>query len=400
MQAEIIRAGVIIGVAAVAALSVGYTTRHLESGSAPEIASAGVIIGAPSEPPASMPSEPRLAPPAIIGQGAPPPMAVPVTAGPIEPTPAPSAPAPTEPTWSDEAPSSPPPPRRSHAGGMRASPHIAAEGPDLSSIEPAGGAAPPPRPSLPGLVPPNIPGIDPTDPSTWPPETRPPAAAGDPIGGGAAPPSEKVLSYFQQAKTHIDTKSAFGFVLFPRVALTTQEKQTQKDFCEIILASLDFLSPGAVETAVAEHHDILATYWPIDPSHNSFDVSTAFAARDCDDLIAWYDHKLARALAAKAGVAHLGGPLLITWPSSGVNERDRDPLVVDFSKANHERATKALQYWFRQLRNKPSLWTNRIREGTIRAELADAVNDTAGVMLAVLAGKWDTLTTVTASATP
>jgi len=361
MQAQLIRAGIIVGVAAVAALSVGYTARELDSsGAQPQIAASGVSITAAPPPGEILSPEPRLPPPEIMGQGAPPPMAiphaVPVTEGPI-------------------LPSQTPPPSRRHS------------------------AARPSR-ALPGQTPPDLPGIDPTDPSTWPADLRPPAAAGEPIGGGAAPPSEKVLSYFQQDKTHIDTKGAFGFVLFPRAAITDEEKQTQMDFCAIMLASLDFLSPGAVATAVAEHHDILATYWPIDPSHNAFDVGVAFAARDCGDLIAWYDHRLARALAARAGVSHLGGPLLITWPSSGLSERDRDPLVVDFSKANHERATKALQYWFRQLRNKPQLWTSRIRESTIRAELADAVNDTAGVMLAVLAGKWDTLTTVTASASP
>ena len=112
--------------------------------------------------------------------------------------------------------------------------------------------------------------------------------------------------------------------------------------------------------------------------------------------------RLARTLANKAGVAELTGPLLITWPSSGAEgETARDPLIVDFSKANHERAAKALNYWFRQVKSRPDLWTSRIREGTIRAELADAVNDTAGVVLAVMAGKWDSLTVVaSANASP
>jgi hypothetical protein len=366
MQAQLIRVGIIVGVAVVAALSVGYTTRHLQQsgGAPPEQAQVGPRVPAAAPQP-RIPVDTRVPPPTEMGRGAPPPMAlpqaIPVTNGPILPETVP----PLEGTSS----------HRSHGGGVRAR-------------------------ALPGLVPPNLPGIDPHDPSTWPAELRPPAAAGEPLGGGSPPPSEKVLSYFQRTKTQIDTKMAFGFVLFPRVAITAEEKQTQMDFCEAVLASLDFMTPGAVSAAVAEHHEILATYWPIDAARNSFEVSTAFAARDCGDLIAWYDHKLARALAAKAGVAQLGGPLLITWPSSGASERDRDPLVVDFSKANHERAMKALQYWFRQLRNKPHLWTSRIREGTIRAELADAVNDTAGVMLTVLSGKWDTLTTVTASATP
>ncbi len=64
---------------------------------------------------------------------------------------------------------------------------------------------------------------------------------------------------------------------------------------------------------------------------------------------------------------------------------------MDFAKADNEHATKALQYWFRQLNGEPELWTNRIREGTIRAELADAINDTAGVVLAVLHGKWESV---------
>ena len=349
MQAQLIRVGIIVGTAAVAAFAGGYALRS--SDGAPPTTAAE--IGGGSPPPASADVDPRITPPPWSGQPAPPPLpiphAVPVTDGPIEPTDVP-----------------------------------------LDT---------PPRPPLPGLTVPNIPGIDPHDPSTWPAHLRPPTAAGEPVGGGMPPPSSRVLSYFQQTKTHIDTRRAFGFVLIPRAAVTEQEKQTQKDFCEIMLASMDFMTPGAVATAI-EQHEILATYWPIEASRNSFEVSTAFAARDCTDLIAWYDHKLARSLAAKAGVAHLGGPLLMTWPSSGANESDRDPLVVDFSKANHERATKALQYWFRQLRNKPSLWTSRIREGTIRAELADAVNDSAGVMLAVLAGKWDTLTTIGATATP
>jgi hypothetical protein len=123
-------------------------------------------------------------------------------------------------------------------------------------------------------------------------------------------------------------------------------------------------------------------------------VEAAFAAHDCDRLIAWYDHALARAIAARADVAALSGPFLITWPSEGTAARDRDPLIVDFAVADYGRATKALQYWFGELRQKPELWTSRIREGTIRAELADAINDTAGVMVAVMAGKWDSVSAV------
>ena len=174
--------------------------------------------------------------------------------------------------------------------------------------------------------------------------------------------------------------------------MTDGEKRTQKSFCDLMLASMDFMTPSAVAgTAPAE---VLATYWPIVAAREAFEVNEAFRSRNCDDLIAWYDHSLARKLAAKSGVAGLTGPLLITWPSGGGDSAVRDPLIVDFSKANHERAAKALQYWFRQLRNRPDLWTNRIREGTIRAELADAVNDTAGVVLAVMAGKWEGLNTV------
>ncbi|MBI1212026.1 MAG: hypothetical protein GC190_11225 [Alphaproteobacteria bacterium] len=415
MQAQLIRVGVIVGVAAVTALSVGYSTREL--GGSPPTAEVESSIPVVPEQPAADVSAPQLIPPAGTDHGAPVPVAPP-------PPPVPPAPAmvPERPELTANAPTSPEHRSRFRLSGVRPAAPQTSPAPTLIET-PAGSAVPAaasPSAPLSGQVPPDIPGIDPTDPSTWPADLRPPAAAGEPLEARTAhpaarapasvaaanpvdantAPSEKVLSYFQKTKTQVDTRGAFGFVLFTRRPVTAQEKRTQRDFCETILASLDFMTPAAVTTAVAEHHDILATYWPIDASRNSFDVSVAFAARDCDDLIAWYDYNLARALAARAGVAQLGGPLLMTWPSSGGDERDRDPLVVDFSKANHERATKALQYWFRQLRNRPSLWTNRIREGTIRAELADAVNDTAGVMLAVLSGKWDTLNTVTASATP
>lgn len=221
----------------------------------------------------------------------------------------------------------------------------------------------------------------------------PPAAAN---GHGGS----KVLSYFQKARTTIDPKRAFGFVLMPKVAVTDQDKRAQKDFCATVLATMDFMTPGAV--AASAPRDVLATYWPIVGSRESYEIKHAFSERNCDELIAWYDYTLARALAAKAGVAELSGPLLITWPSAGVDGATaRDPLIVDFSKANQERAAKALQYWFRQVKARPELWTNRIREGTIRAELADAVNDTAGVLLTVMAGKWDSLTVVaSAKATP
>ena len=220
-------------------------------------------------------------------------------------------------------------------------------------------------------------------------------------GSGAPPPdplpsdsasASKVLSYFQKTKTKLDTGRAFGFVLLPRAAVTAEEKAGHKAFCELMLASLDFMTPGAVaDTAPA---DVLATYWPIVGSREPFEIIEAFRSRNCDDLLAWYDHSLARKIAAKAGVAELGGPLLITWPSGRDGADERDPLVVDFSRADYVHATKTLQYWFRQLKNRPELWTDRIREGTIRAELADAVNDTAGVVLAVMSGKWESLKTV------
>src|SRR5262249_8094623 len=144
----------------------------------------------------------------------------------------------------------------------------------------------------------------------------------------------KVVSYFQHARTHIDTRRAFGFVLIPKAAVTADEKRAQKEFCEILLATLDFMTPGTA----AARSDILATYWPIVGLRESFEIKAAFDERNCDDLIAWYDHKLARSLATKAGVAGLSGPLMITWPSSGPDgEEARNPLIVDFSKANHER---------------------------------------------------------------
>jgi hypothetical protein len=225
------------------------------------------------------------------------------------------------------------------------------------------------------------------------PAATPPAAATISPAFGIGEGS-KVLSYFQHGKTRVDTRNAFGFVLLPRTAVTIEERQIQNNFCEILLASMDFMTPGAI----AARADVLATYWPVSAAHESFEIKAAFESRDCDLLLAWYDHKLARSLTAKAGIADLSGPLLITWPSGGATgDGERNPLVVDFSRADYAHATKALQYWFRQVRNRPELWTNRIREGTIRAELADAINDTAGVVLAVLYGKWDSLNTVNAT---
>ena len=270
--------------------------------------------------------------------------------------------------------------------------------PGAGAPDPAGGSGPPPDMSAgSGAPPPNY-GPPMHDPAPSAPSAMPPAAAGDPPLRGHS--GAKVLSYYQQSRTQIDTQRAFGFVLMPKAAVTAEDKRAQKDFCTTVLATMDFMTPGAVSASAPR--DVLATYWPVVGSRESYEIKQAFAERNCDDLIAWYDYRLARTLAAKAGVAELSGPLLITWPSSGAEgEAARDPLIVDFSKADHARAAKALTYWFRQVKSRPDLWTNRIREGTIRAELADAVNDTAGVVLAVMAGKWDSLTVVaSANASP
>jgi len=216
-----------------------------------------------------------------------------------------------------------------------------------------------------------------------------PSLVGGSSASGAAIGDDKVMSYFQRNTTRVDTSKAFGFVVMPRSAVTAQEKHIQKQFCQITLASMDFANAEAAARTTA-----LVTYWPIVATPSAIEIESAFAARDCDQLIAWYDHTLARAIAARAEVAALSGPFLITWPSEGRNPELRDPLIVDFAVADYGRASKALQYWFGELRQRPSLWTSRIREGTIRAELADAINDTAGVMVAVLAGKWDSVTAV------
>lgn len=217
------------------------------------------------------------------------------------------------------------------------------------------------------------------------------ALSAAPARGVAAIDGEKVLSYFQRGATHIDTKRAFGFVLIPKSAVTDAEWETRVEFCRLMLASLEFTSPEEAARRTAS----LATYWPLKAEHEPWEIEAAFADGDCDRLLGWYDHNLARRIAARAGVADLSGPLLITWPSEGrAGAEARSPLVVDFAKADHDRAKKALAYWFRQLRNRPELWTSRIREGTIRAELADAINDTAGVVVAMLAGKWDSVKAV------
>jgi hypothetical protein len=244
----------------------------------------------------------------------------------------------------------------------------------------------PPSP-LPTLTPAPLPVpktiVPPTPPSPMP------SLVGGSSASGAAIGDDKVLSYFQRNTTRVDTSKAFGFVVMPRSAVTGQEKHVQKQFCQITLASMDFVGAEAAAQTTA-----LVTYWPIVATPSAAAIESAFAARDCDQLIAWYDHRLARSIAVRADVAALSGPFLITWPSEGADPSARDPLIVDFAVADYGRATKALQYWFTEVRQRPALWTNRIREGTIRAELADAINDTAGVMVAVLAGKWDSVTVV------
>ena len=235
-----------------------------------------------------------------------------------------------------------------------------------------------------------------------PPPPPPPPSAPAPSGGGfhnsliagGAPAStagmQKVVSYFQRGLIRIDTTQAFGFVVMPRAAVTEDDRAVQRRFCQTMLASLDYAAPEA-----ASEGKFLMTYWPVSGVVERWQVEYAFKNRRCDDLIDWYDHSLARAIATKAGIAQLSGPLLVTWPSSDpAAPQARAPLIVDFARADDEHATKALRYWFRQLNGEPELWTNRIREGTIRAELADAINDTAGVILAVLHGKWDSVAAV------
>jgi hypothetical protein len=200
----------------------------------------------------------------------------------------------------------------------------------------------------------------------------------------------KVISHFQRGVQRIDTANAFGFVVIPRAALTAQERAVQHRFCQLMLASLDYEAPEGAASS-----KLLTTYWPISTVVERWQIEAAFRNKNCDDLIAWYDHTLARSIATRADIAYLSGPLLVTWPSQDPSFTEaRDPLVVDFATADYERSAKVLQYWFRQLNSEPELWTNRIREGTIRAELADAINDTAGVVMAVLYGKWDSVAAV------
>lgn len=219
------------------------------------------------------------------------------------------------------------------------------------------------------------------------------------ITGSSGPASaneEKVLSYFQRGTMRIDTQKAFGFVLLPKSAVTDSEYQLQKQFCYIMLASLDYVAPDT-----AAQGKFLATYWPVISTAEQNSIELAFTDRDCDTLLGLYDHSLARSIAAKAGVLGMSGPMLITWPSESFLIRNpRDPLIVDFSNADYENATKALSHWFKQVSKRPALWTNYIREGTIRAELADAINETAGVMLAVMAGKWESVKVISDAPSP
>lgn len=212
--------------------------------------------------------------------------------------------------------------------------------------------------------------------------------AGESIGELINGPQSRatVVSYFQYGVTPIDTAAAVGFVVIPRRAVTPEEEKVHLQFCAILLARLDYLSPN--EAAVALN--TLVTYWPLVSQVGRTEVEAAFKRGDCAQLMTWYDYRLARQLARIAGVGDLGGPLLITWPSLGdLGEGARYPLIVDFSRADYTNAMTVLRYWLGQVSRRPELWTNRIREGTIRAELADAINNVAGVIIAVFYGKWD-----------
>ena len=165
----------------------------------------------------------------------------------------------------------------------------------------------------------------------------------------------------------LEARDAFGMVVIPRKALDATEKARHRQFCELLLASLDFVAPEDVTPT-----EVLATYWPTVSSIDPASIRMAFATQDCPSLLLWYDHKLARDIAARTGVQDKSGPLLVTWPSQRtVAKEERDPLVVDFSRANAVNARRTLAYWFRQVSQDPTLWTDHIREGTFRADLAD-----------------------------
>ena len=274
---------------------------------------------------------------------------------------------------------------------------ITLSGPALAQMMPANQppasptitTPPPPGTCVPGTqmpsCPPDVP--RPPPPPAPKPAARPGLVSGFSVGSSSTAGMQKVVSYFQRGIVRIDTAKAFGFVLIPRAAVTEEDRAVQRRFCEVALASLDYMAPDS-ET----RDEVLMTYWPISTVVERWQIDYAFRNRRCDDLIDWYDHSLARSIANKADIAHLSGPLLITWPSQDPDDAEaRSPLIVDFARADDEHAAKALRYWFRQLNNAPELWTSRIREGTIRAELADAINDTAGVVLAVLHGKWESV---------
>ena len=253
----------------------------------------------------------------------------------------------------------------------------------------------PPTTCVPGTqmpsCPPDVP--RPPPPPAPKPAARPGLVSGFSVGSSSTADMQKVVSYFQRGTVRIDTTRAFGFVLMPRAAVTNEDRAVQRRFCEVTLSSLDYMAPDG-ET----REQVLMTYWPISTVVERWQIEYAFRNRRCDDLIDWYDHSLARSIANKADIAHLSGPLLITWPSQDPDDAEaRSPLIVDFARADNAHAAKALRYWFRQLNSAPELWTNRIREGTIRAELADAINDTAGVVLAVLHGKWESVAAVEAT---
>jgi hypothetical protein len=223
-----------------------------------------------------------------------------------------------------------------------------------------------------------------------PPMMAPPPASAPPTAGISGAPARAVLSYFQRGTIKIDTSDAFGFVLLPRRAVTEGEMKAHLRFCRVMFASLDTMEPEDVALT-----KVLATYWPISTEVSRDALREAFANQDCMQLLYWYDHSVARTIAAKADIQDMSGPLLITWPSEDAQLAHRsDPLIVDFSAANEANLQKVLNYWFRQISQRPEYWTSYIREGTMRAELADAINETAGVMLAVLAGKWESVTAV------
>jgi hypothetical protein len=265
------------------------------------------------------------------------------------------------------------------------------KGPDGKMLNCRAETERPPRPVPATIKPPTARPAPPPKPAPRPmaPVAPPPAMAvtRGPTTGSA---SAMAVSYFQRGKMKLDTRNAFGMVIIPRRAVDDRDQAVQRQFCELVLSSLDFAAPGDIDPG-----ETLATYWPIIADIDPVSLEMAFASHDCQNLIAWYDHGMARDIAAKTGLLDKGGPLLVTWPSERSVSRDqRDPLVVDFANANRANAKRALAYWFRQLSQDPSLWTDRIREGTIRAELADAINETAGVMLAVLSGKWEGLTEI------